>query len=205
MTEYELSERAGVEPPMTEDEILEALERGSWPAYGSNVLSDMDTLPDGFINGAINSIESGLHAWNYPEARLAALKRERDRRQFVVKCREWPDGVLDGELKRLMCSGGPLDAVGQMRLEALRTERDRRLHEAQEHPVPDPVNHPAHYKAHPSGVECIEITEHLSFLRGNAIKYLWRAGQKGNLVEDLEKAKWYIEREIELERRKADD
>ena len=40
----------------------------------------------------------------------------------------------------------------------------------------DTVNHPAHYNTHPSGVECIEITEHFNFNIGNAIKYLWRAG-----------------------------
>ena len=55
---------------------------------------------------------------------------------------------------------------------------------------------PQHYKQHPSGVECIQITEHMNFNLGNAIKYLWRAGLKGDPVEDLEKAAWYIEREI---------
>lgn len=61
----------------------------------------------------------------------------------------------------------------------------------------DPVNHPAHYKDRVPGVECIEVTEHFNFLRGNAIKYLWRAGLKGDEIEDLEKAQWYISREIE--------
>jgi hypothetical protein len=60
----------------------------------------------------------------------------------------------------------------------------------------DPVNHPKHYTAHPSGVECIEVTEHMNFCVGNAIKYLWRAGLKGEQVEDLRKARWYIDREI---------
>ncbi len=59
----------------------------------------------------------------------------------------------------------------------------------------DPVNHPAHYTGHPSGVECIDITEHCNFCIGNAIKYLWRHDRKGG-IEDLEKAKWYIDREI---------
>jgi len=62
--------------------------------------------------------------------------------------------------------------------------------------VNDPVNHPSHYTAHPSGVECITVTEHMSFCVGNAIKYLWRAGLKGSKIEDLEKARWYIDREI---------
>jgi hypothetical protein len=61
----------------------------------------------------------------------------------------------------------------------------------------DMVNHPPHYTDHPSGVECIQITEHMGFCIGNAIKYLWRADLKGSAIEDLRKASWYIEREIE--------
>lgn len=61
----------------------------------------------------------------------------------------------------------------------------------------DPVNHPPHYNLHPSGVECIQITEHFNFCLGNAIKYIWRAGHKADAVEDLRKARWYIDREIE--------
>ncbi|NDD56088.1 DUF3310 domain-containing protein [bacterium] len=60
----------------------------------------------------------------------------------------------------------------------------------------DVVNHPKHYTSHPSGIECIEITEHMNFCVGNAIKYLWRASLKGKEVEDLRKARWYIDREI---------
>ena len=63
----------------------------------------------------------------------------------------------------------------------------------------DPVNHPAHYTSHPSGVECITVTEHFNFNLGNAIKYIWRAGSKDGTptIQDLEKAKWYIQREID--------
>jgi hypothetical protein len=63
----------------------------------------------------------------------------------------------------------------------------------------DPVNHPKHYTSHPSGVECIQITEHMNFCLGNAIKYIWRAGEKDHAkeIEDLQKARWYISREIE--------
>lgn len=63
--------------------------------------------------------------------------------------------------------------------------------------VKDNVNHPSHYTAHPSGIECIQVTEHMSFCVGNAVKYLWRADHKGNDIEDLRKAAWYINREIE--------
>lgn len=61
----------------------------------------------------------------------------------------------------------------------------------------DAVNHPRHYTSHPSGVECIDIVEHFPFNVGNAIKYAWRAGLKGDDVEDLQKAAWYLKREIE--------
>ena len=62
----------------------------------------------------------------------------------------------------------------------------------------DPVNHPAHYTYHPSGIECIQVTEYFNFCLGNAIKYLWRAGLKSdNVIEDLRKAEWYIKREID--------
>ncbi len=65
----------------------------------------------------------------------------------------------------------------------------------------DPVSHPPHYTKHPSGVECISITEHMGFNLGNAIKYIWRADEKGNVIQDLEKAVWYIKREIELRKK----
>ena len=64
----------------------------------------------------------------------------------------------------------------------------------------DPVNHPRHYRANPSGVECIVVVEHMSFNVGNAMKYLWRADEKGNALEDLKKAAWYVQREIERRR-----
>lgn len=69
----------------------------------------------------------------------------------------------------------------------------------------DNVNHPTHYTSHPSGIECIQITRHYCFSIGNAIKYLWRAGLKASAdktqrekeIEDLKKAKWYIDDRIQ--------
>lgn len=61
----------------------------------------------------------------------------------------------------------------------------------------DMVNHPPHYKSHPSGVECISITEHMNFCLGNAVKHIWRADEKGSSLEDLKKAVWYLNREIQ--------
>lgn len=67
----------------------------------------------------------------------------------------------------------------------------------------DPTN-PRHYRSHPSGIECIQVTEFMSFCLGNAVKYVWRVdsdlreglAQADKLRTDLRKAIWYIEREI---------
>ena len=57
----------------------------------------------------------------------------------------------------------------------------------------DAIN-PPHYQSR--GIECIEVTENMNFCMGNAMKYLWRAGMKDDTIQELKKAKWYIEREI---------
>lgn len=63
----------------------------------------------------------------------------------------------------------------------------------------DNVNHPKHYNSHPAGIECIDVVRHMNFNLGNAIKYIWRAGLKeaDKNIQDLEKAKWYIDNEID--------
>jgi len=61
------------------------------------------------------------------------------------------------------------------------------------------VNHPSHYaEGWSNGAEVIDITENLNFNRGNAVKYIARAGRKDAMktVEDLKKARWYIDREL---------
>lgn len=67
----------------------------------------------------------------------------------------------------------------------------------------DMVNHPAHYTA--GDIECIDALESalgkpgfLAHCRGSAIAYLWRAGMKGDAVQDLRKARWYIDKMIEV-------
>jgi hypothetical protein len=61
----------------------------------------------------------------------------------------------------------------------------------------DSVNHPRHYNTHPSGIECIEIARHYGFNIGNVIKYVWRCEEKGAPIEDLKKAAWYLNDEIQ--------
>lgn len=67
----------------------------------------------------------------------------------------------------------------------------------------DPVNHPAHYTWLPNGLEVIDVTENFNFNLGNTIKYVMRAGRKGNAVEDLMKARWYVDREIQRLQRES--
>lgn len=61
----------------------------------------------------------------------------------------------------------------------------------------DPINHPKHYNSHPSGVEVFEITRHHCFSIGNALKYILRHQHKGEPVQDLKKAIWYLEKKIQ--------
>lgn len=70
---------------------------------------------------------------------------------------------------------------------------------------PDPVNRPSHYTRF-KGIEVIQLTEQLNFCRGNAVKYIARAGAKdpASEIQDLEKAIWYINREIERMKSNAD-
>lgn len=71
----------------------------------------------------------------------------------------------------------------------------------------DAVHHPGHYTEIVPGVECIQVAQWFNFNRGNVIKYVWRAGAKGDELEDLRKAAQYLEFEItrlEQERRRAD-
>lgn len=67
----------------------------------------------------------------------------------------------------------------------------------------DPVDHPAHYNQLPAccqecgrPIECIDVIEWMTLNLGTAVKYIWRNEEKGNQVEDLRKARWYLDREI---------
>jgi hypothetical protein len=63
-------------------------------------------------------------------------------------------------------------------------------------PIADDSINPSHYRKHPSGIECIEVTRHMNFNAGNAVKYIWRYLDKGDPVENLKKAQWYLDDEI---------
>lgn len=92
---------------------------------------------------------------------------------------------------------GDAFALALFQKEHLEKHKETESTEAEVAQDPETINHPSHYNSHPSGIECIEVVEHMNFNVGNAIKYLWRAGSKGDPMEDLKKAAWYINREID--------
>ena len=76
----------------------------------------------------------------------------------------------------------------------------------------DNVNHPQHYQTYVSGLETIDMIYAVlgpekfeGYCRGNALKYLARADDKGNTVEDLEKARVYLSWEIQIRKREESE
>ena len=76
----------------------------------------------------------------------------------------------------------------------------------------DNVNHPQHYQTYVSGLETIDMIyavlgpeKFKGYCRGNALKYLARADDKGNTVEDLEKARVYLSWEIQIRKREESE
>ena len=80
--------------------------------------------------------------------------------------------------------------IGSAQHEALR------MFPGEEKSTQNSIDHPPHYTWMPNDIEVIDITELLNFCRGNAVKYLLRAGRKTDELEDLKKARWYLDREI---------
>ena len=100
------------------------------------------------------------------------------------------------ELNKEIFEGAPLDAYemgGEIDKEFINRIE---VNYVEDEPKNDAVNNPKHYTNHPSGVECIQVTEHMGFNLGNAMKYIWRCDLKKDAIEDLKKARWYLDREI---------
>ncbi len=90
------------------------------------------------------------------------------------------------------------DRIGAQMVELPRDADGNPIH-LKDKQTDDPVDHPSHYCS--GDIECIDAISSalghdglIAFCRGNAIKYLWRAGLKGDMGEDLRKAAWYCER-----------
>lgn len=111
-----------------------------------------------------------------------------------------------GKVKVLFRDGleHPTDHAEDLRWKHLNLVSDvvsyQSLEEFQEilQPSEDAVNNPKHYTSHPSGFQCIDVTRHMSFNLGNATKYIWRCDLKKDAIEDLRKAIFYLNDEINL-------
>jgi hypothetical protein len=105
----------------------------------------------------------------------------------------------DGETKTMLCKacGQLAEIVQHVPADIQRSgiESFLRSHDGCGAPKSEKVEHPSHYNRGDLP-ECIEIIEalELDFCLGNAMKYLYRAGAKGDRVEDIRKARWYLDR-----------
>ena len=107
------------------------------------------------------------------------------------------DAAAERWVKEFFIKTGKDEQTYINEVERLKGNNNMHYDEQREEEIDDMVNNPPHYTQHPSGVECINITEHYNFNIGNAIKYLWRSDEKhDDAGEDLKKAAWYINREI---------
>jgi hypothetical protein len=85
----------------------------------------------------------------------------------------------------------------------LDSDDDSIIHVQSAPPGREQVDHPPHYTWHPGGIEAIDVCEAFSYNLGNALAYIWRCGgtvTKGDIETDLEKAIWYLRRELERRR-----
>ena len=114
---------------------------------------------------------------------------------------------IEGEVSALLKGGDRSNAAPSIRRSIPRIDRrlpEPRIEDSAEvaqsagasDAEEDRVNHPKHYTSHPSGIECIEVTRWMNFNLGNVVKYVWRSAEKGATIEDLEKARWYLDDEI---------
>lgn len=131
----------------------------------------------------------------------------------VYRGHSWTDNLgtenrpaRDGKAESWMWGRRPMDATALAVIDAsqglTQEQWDNQVNGGQSS-VEDVVNHPSHYKL-ANGFEVIDLTEMLDFCRGNAVKYLARAGEKDDELQDLKKAEWYVKRAIlKLERERA--
>ena len=111
-------------------------------------------------------------------------------RKEGINCTPAKRGRKAKEIIDLTVAGSPLRPKIRM------APADLPITDKTEFIMPDPVNHPAHYTT--GGIETIDFIEakNLNYNLGNCVKYITRADHKGNRIQDLQKAKWYLEREI---------
>jgi hypothetical protein len=152
----------------------------------------------------LNTTAGYVYAVTHSMKRKAA-KKQKITKQVIAKRMELAKAEGEKKMVSLTTSNTPMLPFEEesKRIFEL-TQGRQRMHpvtgkmlmQAAGKPKADNVNHPAHYKV--GGVETIDFIEakSLNYNLGNVVKYITRAGHKNDLVEDLKKARWYLNREI---------
>lgn len=97
--------------------------------------------------------------------------------------------------------------ASELSRKAFQEELEYKIQKESRYKMNDPVNHPNHYMSDNSGIECIDAIQaaltkeqFIGFCKGNAMKYIWRAGKKkGSEDTDMRKAEWYCKKAYEVE------
>ncbi len=134
---------------------------------------------------ARNSINAHMHHSHIEDIKLVTTCGQcgKDDVQDIGLCSMC---ITENSNPQLMCENDEIIYTSSQYVEAIEKE------------VPDAVNHPSHYTG--AGIECIEAIKAsmtpdalAGYLKGNVQKYLWRYEKKVNPVEDLKKARWYLD------------
>jgi len=187
-----------------------------------NSYTDASENPSGnFLRVVSKSNRSSVHAEGGLQSILSWLNGDEGLNDYEVTDSKWPGKFFNAReflekykpLMKLWAETGQDVAVSLDEeekaharvLEAIKEDMRKKA-------IPmttgthDPVNHPSHYTQY-KGIEIIELTEQMNFNLGNAVKYACRAGYKSKETEiqDLEKAIWYLRREIERLKKYSDE
>lgn len=187
--------------PNANQMILKNLGTKKW--YTSDDIMDRCSLHDYCTSGNVNNVMNRLVERGYAEkgprrGKQVTFRLTKAGKKFYHQWKHGDGPYLAG------LSDGTIDLSGSYEeddaMKRVFTMPNASVRYVVGDKEEEPVNHPAHYQS--VKYECIDVIEDLgldeSFNLGNAFKYLWRAGRKHNrVVEDLKKAVWYINREIE--------
>jgi len=150
-------------------------------------ITQAQRIRDYFTKNPGKTVSEVAKAMGVPYQIAYMTKRDADKKKKAEPKQNW-------ETVHISTSDNSIEAAIEREVAAI--EREAEFPVTMEEPKADPVNHPAHYKY--GGIETIDFIEakELGYNLGNVVKYITRADHKGNRKQDLEKAMWYLKREL---------
>lgn len=141
--------------------------------------------------------ETGFSSTTVYNAMTKTRKKARNPRESAIKPFSVSIGGTKHRVTKQMLDQNVTDVSIAKMVHEISLGRNRVRMFSSDKSLSDIINHPAHYKV--GGIETIDFIEakKLGYNLGNVVKYVTRAGHKGNIKEDLEKARWYLNRELE--------